>query len=297
MNLHILDVSQFIHAGAVFKRAVIEGELVEEQGGYSIPTINSGGISFIFTAIQATYTPNDYLVWVCDRNPTIKKLMYPEYKANHEYNDDKERQKELAEVILKHCNFDVLSAEGYEADDIIHTIVQNYENEPMFEKIYIHTGDADMFYLVSKKVEILPVTSKNRQITYDNYEYTVKAGEHTPYNSTTINKVMMGCSSDNVPRLSTPIKDKIMRLFNNQGTWPLMGKKNVMRDLFKSLVPEALPQFDLIFPLDVPDIDLDFEKKPNIIYINAWGKTVGNNAYSGVPLVPEEIETMVKSWF
>lgn len=73
----------------------------EDENGYSMPTINSGGISFAFTGIQATYSPKDYLIWVCDRNPTVKKLMYPDYKANHEYSDDKERQKELAEIILK----------------------------------------------------------------------------------------------------------------------------------------------------------------------------------------------------
>lgn len=32
----------------------------------------------------------------------------------------------------------------------------------MFDKIYIHSGDADMYYLVSKKVEILPVTTRHK---------------------------------------------------------------------------------------------------------------------------------------
>lgn len=294
MNLHLLDIGGHIWTGSVNKRAVIEGPVINDSTGYRTPIIQSGGLSFIFNKVY-DYAYKDKMIFVGDRYASIKAGMRPTYKSNRNENRGIEIQKELCEIILKDCGFEVLAEEGYEADDILYTICENYKKE--FDKIYVHTGDGDMYFLVDDNVDIVPVSSRDKYICKENYRNTVDKKTITPYNSSTFNKVLFGCNSDKVEPLSREWQDKLLDAFYNDFYFPLMGNKQFMREVIKAMFPDVLGQFDLIYPLDVKDLEVDFYKEADLNKVAAWGNIVGNRKFSRMDNIPESIYSMINSWF
>jgi hypothetical protein len=235
------------------------------------------------------------MIFVADRYPTIKKEMYSGYKSNRKESYVVDIQKELAEIILRHCGFEVLHAEHYESDDIIYTLCMEYKS--MFEKIFVHSGDGDMYFLVDDKVEVVPTASSDKWVTKENYERTVDSSAIVPYNSNTFLKFLYGCKSDTVPALDKNLAKKLYRELYTDFYFPLMGNKKFMRELIETYYPDALHQFDLIYPLDVEDLIVDFYKEADLVLVNCWGNIVKNRKFPIMDDVLKEVQDIVDSWF
>ena len=92
----------------------------------------------------------DYIAVVLDcKEPTFRHKLYTEYKATREKMPDElvEQLEPLYEVI-SHTNIPILKKPGYEADDIIGTLVKKAEQAGLVT--YMVTGDKDMMQLVSE---------------------------------------------------------------------------------------------------------------------------------------------------
>ena len=92
----------------------------------------------------------DYIAVVLDcKEPTFRHKLYTEYKATREKMPDElvEQLEPLYEVI-SHTNIPILKKPGYEADDIIGTLVKKAEQAELVT--YMVTGDKDMMQLVSE---------------------------------------------------------------------------------------------------------------------------------------------------
>jgi len=131
------------------------------------------------------------------QKPTFRHEMYSDYKANRKkMPDDLRLQIPEINQLLNKSNFSFLKKEGYEADDIIATVVNKFKDQDIL--IYIVTGDKDIMQLVNDKVFVYSPGNKfSGPIVYDQRKVYEKW-------SVTPNKIcdllsIMGDNSDNIP--------------------------------------------------------------------------------------------------
>ena len=196
--LHVVDMSPCIYAGSFNRHSFIQGDIVNTGNGYRERNIPTGGASMLFN-ILGQYMGTGPIAFVADRNPTIKKDKYPDYKGSRTHPNNVSVGKDVAEYILKDCGFTIYAEDGYEADDVIFTIVR--QNRMKYDHIYVHTADSDLYILVRDNVSILPTSSQAKTVTMDNYSYTCKKGKETPNNSVVFKNFLHGDPSKDLPPL------------------------------------------------------------------------------------------------
>lgn len=102
--------------------------------------------------LQDSSATNVFVVFDAGRK-TFRNDLYPEYKANRsECPEDLLPQMPFFREISRALGLQVLEAPGYEADDIIGTLVKRYEDAGC--EIVIVTGDKDLSQLVDARVTI-----------------------------------------------------------------------------------------------------------------------------------------------
>lgn len=128
---------------------------------------------------------------------TFRVDMYPEYKANRDSMPDTLRS-QLGLIIegLHAFNIPIYTKEGYEADDVIGTIVTKAKK--LRHKTVILTGDKDSFQLIDRDgfIKVL-MPSKGELVEYDWYKVQEKMGVY-PYQVIDY-KGLSGDTSDNIP--------------------------------------------------------------------------------------------------
>jgi DNA polymerase-1 len=155
------------------------------------------GFSSMLLQVLKLFQP-DFIVCALDsKGPTIRHQQYQEYKANRPKMDEG-----LAEQIAKikklidTFNIPALEKQGYEADDIIGSIVKSPEYEDL-DKIIV-TGDRDLFQLLNGKVRVyLAGSSFSASKIYDDKNVIDKLG--FPANYLVDFKALRGDPSDNIP--------------------------------------------------------------------------------------------------
>lgn len=274
-TLRVIDLMSYIHAGSVNTHATIDGDVISSGGKYLLRDIQAGGASLVFNLLYYNFGKCDF-VFCSDRNPTIKKEMYPAYKSSRVHKNHINIQRDVAEFILKDCGFDVLYGGGYEADDYIYSIVQKFK--PQYDKIFVHTGDSDLYFLVDDKVSIAKSHSRTKEVTMENYETQCKKGQRILYNTNEFNKVLYGDTSDSIPPLPDEQSEYLWDIFHTEFYNPKMGDKFFVRTLLESVAPWALPQFDLVYPL-LTDTPNDI-KHGNKELVRKWGIAMKNKLFS-----------------
>lgn len=287
--LRIFDTSAFVHAGKVNKHAFLLPELRDEANAYTEYKIYAGGTSLLWNILYSEFGKDD-LVFCVDRRPTLKQEMYAEYKANREHSTEVQKQKDVCEYILRNCGFTVLSEDGYEADDFIHSLVQ--EHKRSYDHIYIYCNDSDLYYLVDENVSVLPSSSRAKSVDIQNYTYTVRKDRYTPYNALTFYKILCGDVSDNIPKMDEELADRIRRAYDNETYYGYMGKKDVMLDMFNMFGKEAYDQCALVFPLDVR-VPSTFARGDKI-RVADWGSAVRNKLWRTNEAPPAYIQECIE---
>lgn len=282
MILRIYDASNYIYAGYYgYRRNVTINRGVREINGiWSENSFPANGVVFLLKNVFENEDGNTTHMIVFDRSPTIKRKMYADmtgdaygYKGNRDSEPSKvaeiKFQKQLTEACCRKAGLCVQAVEGYEADDVIHTLVGMYKND--YEHIYIHTKDSDLAYLVDDNVSIAKVGEQGKIINKENYSFTVKTGHNIDYNTVHLNKLIKGDSADNIPGIGKIWAKYINKYVNldNVGTF---GDLNICRDILRKVVTDqseipnshrVIPTFNLIVPLTVPlDCIDDFEHEP-----------------------------------
>lgn len=293
MNLHIIEISGLIHSGAVNTRVSIKGPLLATPSGFREKEIPSGGIAFLFNKIFQ-HENDGLIVFVADRAPTYKMALYPEYKANREDNPSIDIQKIVVEEILEDCGYQVIWEEGAEADDGVYSLVCTYRDD--FDKIYVHTGDGDLYICVDDTTEILPVNSRGKHLTKKDYSSKAMSDRVIPYNAMSIELMIKGKAANNVPPLKMPdVAKKLRTGLYTPFLLPRLGKRALVKSLIERVAPEALTQFELTYPREI-DVTLDFKRKPDPHRTAQWARVVGNSLFKKVT-VSAEVEHIVESFF
>lgn len=155
----------------------------------------SGMVSGLATFIEKMNRdfPCDYVIFAFEGGgATFRHEIYPQYKANR-----KEAPAELKEQIpvckemIERMGFASFAKAGYEADDVIASLVKKYSAE---YEIDILSSDKDLFALISDNVRM--VDSKNK-IWYDSEGCYAKYGVYPQQIRDYL--AIVGDASDNVP--------------------------------------------------------------------------------------------------
>ncbi|HRX16466.1 MAG TPA: DNA polymerase I [Spirochaetota bacterium] len=186
---------------------VIDGHALCYRAYYAFinnPLTNSSGqntsaiYGFARMVLQLIREQNpDYLAVAFDPpGKTFRFDMFADYKANRQkMPDDLRSQIEEIKNMVTVFDFPVLIQEGFEADDILGSVAQQYSDEC---QVYLVTGDKDAYQLVNDSVKIY-ANSKgvSEFIIYDEEAVKEKLGV-TPEQVVDY-MALVGDSADNVP--------------------------------------------------------------------------------------------------
>ncbi|MBU2263647.1 DNA polymerase I, partial [Patescibacteria group bacterium] len=142
----------------------------------------------------------DYLAACYDLpEPTFRHIAYEKYKAKRPKMDEGlAMQINRSRDILKAFNIPVYDSSGFEADDILGTIVENLKSQISNLKIIVASGDLDTLQLVKNNDVVVYTLSKGikEAVTY-NEEAVKKRFGFSP-KSTPDFKALKGDPSDNI---------------------------------------------------------------------------------------------------
>src|SRR5207247_655729 len=160
----------------------------------------------------------DYLGIALDPpGPTFRDALFTEYKATRTaMPDDLARQLPYVRRLFEALRTPVIEVPGYEADDVLATLVEHALKAPDLE-IVIVTGDKDLLQLVGPRVRVLSVVGRTgEKIVYDE----AKVRERWGVGPDQIPDVMalMGDSIDNVPGVKGVGEKTAVKLIGQYGS-------------------------------------------------------------------------------
>ncbi len=120
-----------------------------------VPTNAIFGFASMLVKILTDYGPKATVV-VWDRGDTGRREVYPEYKAQRQTRPDllKEQWPHL-EPLVEAFGYRNLGVQGYEADDVIASIVERARQSEPPIPVMVVTGDRDAYQLVDGAVRIM----------------------------------------------------------------------------------------------------------------------------------------------
>ncbi|KKT16509.1 MAG: DNA polymerase I, DNA polymerase I [Parcubacteria group bacterium GW2011_GWC1_43_61] len=205
-----------IDAYALIHRAYHALPPLTAKGGEMVNAVF--GFSSILIKTINEFKP-DYMAAAFDMaEPTFRHKEYKEYKAKRpEAPPDLYAQIPRVKEILKAFGIPTYEKSGYEADDIIGTIVKKLENNKDVE-ILILTGDMDTLQLVGKGVKVFtPKRGLSDPILYDEKKVMERFGGLKPDQLNDF-KGLKGDPSDNIPGVKGIGEKTAISLFNRYQT-------------------------------------------------------------------------------
>ncbi len=185
---------------------LIDGHALVHRAFHALPPLNTGkgelvnavyGFISILLKVVKDLKP-DYLAATFDLpKPTFRHEEFEAYKAKRvKAPDELYAQIGRVKEVLAAYNVPVFEKEGYEADDVIGTIVRQVKNKKI--KVIIVTGDLDTLQLVNENVNIFTLKKGVRDTAiYDvkavKDRYGLEPGQMNDF------KGLKGDSSDNIP--------------------------------------------------------------------------------------------------
>lgn len=187
--------------------ALLDGHSLAYRAFYALPpdlATKSGQVTnavFGFTSmlikLLGEYDPEGMVVaWDVSRT-TFRTEAYPEYKAQRRSTPDRFRtQLPLIREVLDAMQIAQVERPGYEADDVIASLVRQAETDGW--DVLVVTGDRDSFQLVTRKVKVVyPRRGISDTVLVDpawvEKKYGVRPDQYLDYAS------LRGDTSDNLP--------------------------------------------------------------------------------------------------
>ncbi len=186
------------------KLLVIDGNSILNRAFYGIRPLKTkdglftNAIYGMVTMVErylSMCSPDYFAVAFDVKKPTFRHQFAESYKANrHGMPEELAMQLEPAKDCLRAMGALVLTAEGYEADDILGTLSAMAEENGVMA--YVATGDRDSLQLISEKTNVVLATNGD-PILFDTAAFLEKYGV-LPSQFVDV-KALMGDSSDNIP--------------------------------------------------------------------------------------------------
>ena len=192
---------------------------------------------------------------------TFRVKEYQEYKANREAMPDSLRsQLGLIMEGLHAFNIPIYTKEGFEADDVIGTIVTKASS--LGHKTYILTGDQDSFQLIDREglIKVL-IPSKGELITYDWNRVNEKLGVWP--NQITDYKGLRGDTSDNIPGVKGIGEKTAQKLLTRYSCLEdiLQDVDNIPENAVRNRIKEGIEiaKLSKYLATIIKDVDIEFD--------------------------------------
>jgi len=258
--LVLIDGSSFIYR-AYF---AIPGYLSTKTG---IPTKAIFGVTQMILKILRSWDPK-YIVWFMDEaEPTFRHKVFKDYKATRpKMPDDLKIQIPYIKKIITALGIPIISAPGYEADDLIATFVATF-NLPTI----IVAGDRDLYSIINDKVVIYdPVRDKLMDKTEFLKRYQFPPEVFPEF------RALTGDKSDNIPgvpgigeKTAITLLSKFKNLENiyqNLNKLPVSLKLRENLSKYKEQVFQNISLLKLNLSAPLPSTELEFYKRKELDY-------------------------------
>ena len=277
------------------------------------------GFLLVFFKIIEELKP-DYIIATFDLpKPTFRHQIFKEYKGKRvKVPENFYQQIEILKEILKTWGIMCLEKEGYEADDLIGTVVEKYKNQKDLE-IIILTGDLDTLQLVRENVKVYTFRRGIQdKIIYDLKK--IKERFNLEPEQLRDFKALKGDPSDNVlgvPKIGEKLAQKLIKEFKSLDNLYKAIDENKKIDVSSSILENLKKYKDqayfsqqLVTILKDVDIDIDIKKavyqKPPLTLIPLFKKLGFNSLIRKIfsfqeetilksPLKPKLIQKEIKS--
>lgn len=159
-NIYIMDAYAFIYRSYY---AFGANKTLINKDGFNVSAI-FGFFKSLHSLIK-TYSPEYFVIALDSKVPTFRHKIYAQYKANRrETPKDLHAQIPFIEEVLKASGFVVVERSGYEADDVMASLVRQAGEEDFAS--YIISGDKDLMQLVCDDVKIIKQDEKSKWKMY-----------------------------------------------------------------------------------------------------------------------------------
>ncbi len=232
------------------------------------------GFKTMFGNLLRDFNPEFLAVVFDDEEDNFRHKLYPDYKANRPKKSDEMAEQMLMVRDWVDQNYPYFSVHGYEADDVIGTLVKKAEIHGGF-KTYVVSSDKDLTQLVSDKTLVYNSQAK---IMYDRERVFGKFGVYPEKVLEFLS--LQGDESDNVPGLYKCGPASAKNLINHYGSIEKMienpdeafdvlkSNKEIIVNQLKNeseklLLAKQLISLDCEVPLSLKlkDIKIDAKKK------------------------------------
>jgi DNA polymerase-1 len=191
MKLLVLD------GNSILNRAYYGIKLLTAKDG----TFTNGiyGFLTILNKIRTEASPDAVAVAFDMKAPTFRHREYAGYKANRKgMPEELASQMPILKELLAYLGYNIVTCEGYEADDILGTFSKSCAGRG--DQCLIATGDRDSLQLVSDTTTVRLASTKFGQSVVTLYDEARIKEEYgvTPHQMIDI-KAIQGDSSDNIP--------------------------------------------------------------------------------------------------
>jgi DNA polymerase-1 len=254
------------------KLVLIDGHAIMHRAFHAMPPLNTPqgepinavhGLVSMLIKIILDLKPTSIAVVFDEKVPTFRQKELPTYQAQRPpMAGELSSQFDKAKEFLKAVNIPFYSKPGYEADDVIGTIVTKREKE----EVVVVTGDRDQLQLVDDKKNIklfMPVAGLVNAKLYGEAETTERMG--VPPTQIIDLKALTGDPSDNyfgVPGIGPKTAIKLLAEYKDiQGIYKNLDKLpvSVREKLIKGKESAFQSQMLATIVRDVP-VEFDFEE-------------------------------------
>ncbi len=160
----------------------------------------------------------DYLGIALDPpGPTFRDKLYAEYKATRAaMPDDLVRQLPYVRRLFEALRTPVVEVPGYEADDVLATLVEQALRHPDLEVVVV-SGDKDLLQLVGPRVRVLSVLGRTgEKVLYDEAKVRERWGVEPGQIADVL--ALMGDAIDNIPGVKGVGEKTAVKLINQFGS-------------------------------------------------------------------------------
>jgi len=189
------------------KLLIVDGHAVIHRAYHSIPPLDVNGqpvnalYGFYSMLLSAIFQLDPKYLIVCldSPGPTFRQSEFVGYRAKRKAPDrELISQLPLLQSTLQDSFIKNFAMGGYEADDLIGTIVRKAEKKKFIDQIIVITGDKDLMQLVSPKTSLLmPIRGLSETKLFQPQDVFEKLGVNP--NQVIDLKALMGDMSDSYP--------------------------------------------------------------------------------------------------
>ena len=236
----LMDMAPRLEGGNLM---VVDGLNFSFRWKHSSGVVDAQNYVDTIYSLAKSYEAGKVIVLTDFGGSSYRKAIYPEYKANRDYSNQTEEEKEAFQLFIESYNdafelcdkhFNTLKVQGVEADDLAACIVDKYSED--FDHTWLISSDRDWDLLIGKKVSRFSFKTR-KETTMDTWDmmYDVPMENYIDL------KCLQGDSGDNVigvagvgPVRASKLLQEYGSVFDLVEYLPLPGRAKYIQNLNES---------------------------------------------------------------